>query len=54
MGVVVIADTNSGTSGLSSPYPLTFSLCSYGNGGELLTPGDHTGAVTLTTRWRFE
>ncbi|EII6398851.1 hypothetical protein LG918_003746 [Escherichia coli] len=54
MGLVVLASSNSGTTGLNDPYPLTFSLCSYGSGGELLTPGEHTGAVTLTTRWRFE
>ncbi|EHR8280854.1 hypothetical protein KUR45_001705 [Escherichia coli] len=54
MGVVVIAGPGGSISGLSAPYPLVFSLCSYGSSGNVLTPGDHTGAVTLTTRWRFD
>ncbi|HAN4903065.1 TPA: hypothetical protein IFJ00_003958 [Escherichia coli] len=54
MGVVVIAGPGGSISGLSSSYPLVFSLCSYGSSGNVLTPGDHTGAVTLTTRWRFD
>ncbi|EHO7054882.1 hypothetical protein [Escherichia coli] len=55
MGTVVVAGSQSGgTNSLISPYPVTFSLCGFGDRSNLLIPGDHTGAVRLTTRWKFQ
>ncbi len=54
IGQVVIVNNNVYMNGLASPVPLTFSLCSFGDGGKLLAAGEHTGALKLTSRWRFE
>ncbi|ELO4976014.1 hypothetical protein QUQ42_004118 [Escherichia coli] len=54
IGQVVIAGSKIHQNGLDSPVPLTFSLCSFGDGGKLLTAGEHTGALKLTARWKFE
>ncbi len=54
MGMVVVAGGNMGSSSLNSSYPVTFNLCTFGSGESLLTPGEHTGAIILTTRWKFE
>ncbi|HBE2842335.1 TPA: hypothetical protein KL446_004513 [Escherichia coli] len=54
IGQVVIAGNDTYLNGLASPVPLTFSLCSFGDGGNLLTAGEHTGTLKLTARWKFE
>ncbi len=52
-GTVVQTGSNIYQSGMKS-VPLTFSLCSFGDSGNLLTGGEHTGALKLTARWKFE
>ncbi len=52
-GTVVQTGSNIHQSSIKS-VPLTFSLCSFGDSGNLLTGGKHTGTLKLTARWKFE
>ncbi|OYC53838.1 hypothetical protein RX33_04522 [Escherichia coli] len=52
MGIVIAGRTDL-ISSVKQSYPLVFSLCAFGDDG-MLAPGDHTGAITLTMRWKLQ
>ncbi|HAX4887809.1 TPA: hypothetical protein JZF81_004116 [Escherichia coli] len=50
---VVVPAYNTLNSDISSTSFISFGLCALGSGNDLLLPGNYSGAIQLTTRWRF-
>lgn len=49
----VVPANNMSGSDVSSTSFISLGLCTFGSANDLLVSGDHTGAIQLTTRWRF-
>lgn len=50
---IVVPANNTSGSDISSTSFISLGLCTFGSADDLLVSGDHTGAIRLTTRWRF-
>ncbi|EFH2659448.1 hypothetical protein IM201_004154 [Escherichia coli] len=50
----VVPENNALNGEITSTSFVSFGLCLFGDGDALMMHGEHTGAIQLTTRWRFD